>query len=73
MPLNVSSLFYSAEVGTVFALSWLITWYGHVLNDIKHIVRFYDFFIACDPLMPVYLSAAVSVEQLYVYLSALEI
>ncbi|XP_050396764.1 TBC1 domain family member 20 [Patella vulgata] len=48
-----------AETGTIFCLSWLITWYGHVLNDIKHIVRLYDFFIACHQLMPIYLAAAI--------------
>ncbi|XP_041376061.1 TBC1 domain family member 20-like isoform X2 [Gigantopelta aegis] len=49
----------SAELGTIFSLSWLITWYGHVLNDFRHIVRLYDFFIACHPLMPIYLAAAI--------------
>lgn len=48
-----------SEVGTIFCLSWLITWYGHVLNDLKDIVRLYDFFIACHPLMPIYLAADI--------------
>ncbi|XP_071823507.1 TBC1 domain family member 20-like [Apostichopus japonicus] len=48
-----------SEVGTVFALAWLITWYGHVLNSFRSIVRLYDFFLACHPLMPVYLAAAI--------------
>jgi hypothetical protein len=52
--------FFSSEVGTVFSLSWLITWFGHVLDDIRHIVRLYDFFIANHGLMPIYLAAAVS-------------
>ncbi|XP_064598713.1 TBC1 domain family member 20-like [Liolophura sinensis] len=48
-----------SEVGTIFCLSWLITWYGHVLTEFRHIVRLYDFFIACHPLMPIYLCAAI--------------
>lgn len=48
-----------SDVGTIFCLSWLITWYGHVLSEFRHIVRLYDFFIACHPLMPIYLSAAI--------------
>lgn len=48
-----------AGVGTIFCLSWLITWFGHVLNDYKHIVRLYDFFLACHSLMPIYLAAAI--------------
>lgn len=49
----------SAEVGTIFALSWLITWFGHVLSDFRHVVRLYDFFLACHPLMPIYFAAVV--------------
>ena len=49
-----------AEVGTIFCLSWLITWYGHVLSDFRSIVRLYDYFIACHQLMPIYMAAAVS-------------
>ncbi|PVD20727.1 hypothetical protein C0Q70_18888 [Pomacea canaliculata] len=48
-----------AELGNIFCLSWIITWFGHVLNDIKSILRIYDFFIACHALMPIYLTAAV--------------
>ena len=49
-----------SEVGQIFALSWLITWYGHVLKDFATIVRLYDFFLATHALMPVYFGAAVS-------------
>ena len=55
-----------AEVGTIFCLSWLITWYGHVLDDAKHTVRLYDFFLASHPLMPIYLAAAVRIHLLLV-------
>ncbi|CAH1779036.1 unnamed protein product [Owenia fusiformis] len=48
-----------SETGTIFCLPWLITWYGHVLNDFRHTVRLYDFFLACHPLMPIYLAAAI--------------
>lgn len=56
---NLRNFMEKAEVGTMFCLPWLITWYGHVLKDIKDIVRLYDFFIACHPLMPIYLAAAI--------------
>ncbi|XP_064364045.1 TBC1 domain family member 20-like isoform X2 [Dromaius novaehollandiae] len=52
-----------AEVGTVFALSWLITWYGHVLTNFHHTLRLYDFFLASHPLMPVYFAAAVVLHR----------
>ncbi|XP_071987920.1 TBC1 domain family member 20-like isoform X3 [Engystomops pustulosus] len=46
-----------SEVGCIFALSWLITWYGHVLSDFHQVLRLYDFFLASHPLMPVYCAA----------------
>lgn len=52
-----------SEVGQVFALSWLITWYGHVLKDFTTIVRLYDFFLATHPLMPVYFGAALIIRR----------
>uniref|UniRef100_A0A8C5W6R9 TBC1 domain family member 20 n=1 Tax=Leptobrachium leishanense TaxID=445787 RepID=A0A8C5W6R9_9ANUR len=46
-----------SEVGYIFALSWLITWYGHVLSNYHQVLRLYDFFLASHPLMPVYCAA----------------
>lgn len=48
-----------SELGTIFALPWLITWFGHVLPDYSDVVRLYDFFLAGPPLMPVYLATAI--------------
>ena len=48
-----------AELGTIFALPWLITWFGHVLPDYGDVVRLYDFFLAQPPMMPVYMAAAI--------------
>lgn len=62
IPLNSAlcvCLSFRAEVGTIFALSWLITWFGHVLSESKHTLRLYDFFLSSHPLMPIYLAAAV--------------
>ncbi|KAJ6661521.1 hypothetical protein lerEdw1_014431 [Lerista edwardsae] len=52
-----------AEVGTIFALSWLITWFGHVLANLQPILRLYDFFLASHPLMAVYFAAAVVLSR----------
>ncbi|XP_051551050.1 TBC1 domain family member 20-like isoform X2 [Myxocyprinus asiaticus] len=56
---EVYGFMQQAEVGTIFALSWLITWFGHVLSDFRHVVRLYDFFLACHPLMPIYFAAVI--------------
>ncbi|CAF0712881.1 unnamed protein product [Brachionus calyciflorus] len=52
-----------AELGVIFGLSWLITWYSHVMENLKIILRLYDFFIATDPLMPIYLGAIIVADK----------
>jgi len=48
-----------AEVGQIFALSWLITWFGHNLEKFSAIVRLFDVFIATSPFMPIYIGAVI--------------
>ena len=52
-----------AELGTIFALPWLITWFGHVLPDYGDVVRLYDFFLAQPPRMPIYLAATIVLHR----------
>jgi len=52
-----------SEVGSYFALSWLLTWYGHVIKDLKRTCRVYDFFIASHPAMPIYLAAEIILHR----------
>ncbi|CAH0556854.1 unnamed protein product [Brassicogethes aeneus] len=53
----------SAEVGTMFALPWYLTWFGHSLNKYKDVVRLYDFFLASPPLMPLYVTTALVINR----------
>lgn len=53
----------SSEVGTIFALPWLITWFGHVLPDYNDVVRLYDFFLAQPPMMAVYLASTIVLHR----------
>jgi hypothetical protein len=47
-------------VGNVmFALSWFITWYSHVLDNLDVILRLYDLFIVSHFLMPIYVAAEI--------------
>ena len=50
---------HSSECAYYFSLSWLITWYGHVVTAPEQAYRLADVFLASHPLMPVYLAAAV--------------
>jgi len=52
-----------SEVGTIFALSWLITWYSYVIPVQEDIERLYDFFLSCHPLMPVYFAAQIVLDS----------
>lgn len=48
-----------AELGTIFALPWVITWFSHNLVDLDLVLRLFDLFIASDHHLPLYLSAAI--------------
>ncbi|XP_054707323.1 TBC1 domain family member 20-like [Uloborus diversus] len=52
-----------SEVGVAYCLSWLITWFGHVLNDYNDVVRLFDFFIVSHSWMPMYLTSVVVLHQ----------
>lgn len=56
--------FEDAGLQPIYALSWVITWFGHVLGDVDRILRVYDFFLGVDhPLAPIYLSAALVLHR----------
>lgn len=51
------------RLGTMFALSWPLTWFSHSLNEYQQIVRFFDVFLASPPLTPIYVSAAIVLKR----------
>ncbi|KAJ2953973.1 hypothetical protein O0L34_g1615 [Tuta absoluta] len=48
-----------AGVGTMFALPWFLTWFGHSLPRYADVVRLYDYFLSAPALFPVYVTAAL--------------
>jgi len=60
---EVHDFLEQCEVGTIFALPWMITWFGHVLPDYEDVVRLYDFFLSKPPLTPVYFAAALVLHR----------
>ncbi|KAI0983418.1 hypothetical protein GJ496_002714, partial [Pomphorhynchus laevis] len=46
-------------VSVVFALSWLITWFSHVIQSPDAVTRLFDAFIFCDKSLPLYTAAVV--------------
>ncbi|GMS84404.1 hypothetical protein PENTCL1PPCAC_6579, partial [Pristionchus entomophagus] len=55
---EIEAIFRQVELGPIFALSWPLTWFSHSLHSYKQIVRVFDAFLASDPLLPIYFSAA---------------
>ncbi|CAH1118040.1 unnamed protein product [Phaedon cochleariae] len=53
----------SASVGTMFALPWYLTWFGHSLNQYKDVVRLYDYFLASPPDMSLYVATSLVVHR----------
>ncbi len=49
----------AAEVPPFFALGWFITWFAHSVDNLHHISRLFDLFMAAHPLMPLYVTAVV--------------
>lgn len=58
-----NDIFFRSTVGTMFALPWYLTWFGHSLNQYRDVVRLYDFFLASPPLMPLYVAAALVIHR----------
>jgi hypothetical protein len=46
-----------------FALSWLITWWSHELDDLGPASRLFDWFLAGHPLLPLYLGVVLMASQ----------
>lgn len=49
----------TAEVQPFFALGWFITWFAHSVDNLQHVSRLFDLFMASHPLMPLYVTAVV--------------
>ena len=52
-----------AKLGTVVFLPWVVTWFGHVIDDYSTIVRLYDVFISSHYYSVMYLSAVIVMHR----------
>ncbi|XP_074040150.1 TBC1 domain family member 20 isoform X2 [Leptinotarsa decemlineata] len=60
---DLHSFMDRASVGTMFALPWYLTWFGHSLNQYKDVVRLYDFFLASPADMPLYVATSLVIQR----------
>ncbi|KAF0545628.1 RabGAP/TBC [Gigaspora margarita] len=59
----LSDFFRRSNMMPYFCVSWVITWCSHDLHDFSKVTRLFDFFIASNPLMALYLSARVVISR----------
>jgi len=48
-----------SEVGTIFALSWILTWFSHDVDKVELMLRIFDVTLATHKFFPLYLSASI--------------
>lgn len=48
-----------ADMLSHFAISWILTWFTHDVDELSTIVRVYDACLASHPFFPTYISAAI--------------
>lgn len=56
---RVQDFLEQTEVGTIFALSWTITWFSHVIPNESDVEKIFNFLGIEDPHMVLYLCAAI--------------
>lgn len=61
--MNCFDFLSRSSVGTLFALPWYLTWFGHSLNSYRDVVRLYDYFLASPFLMPLYATVAIVLHR----------
>jgi len=52
----------SCHLGSVFTLSWLLTWFSHNISAMSSISRIFDFLLAAHPAMGIYFCVGVIVQ-----------
>ncbi len=62
-----------SECAYYFSLSWFITWYGHVVRSQEEGSRIMDLLLASHPFMAIYLAAAVSLYQIDMLVTLLQL
>ncbi|KAJ2754300.1 GTPase-activating protein gyp8 [Coemansia aciculifera] len=56
---DIHALLVELEVPPFFAISWVLTWFAHDLDDFQSICRIFDFLIVSPPMQVVYMAAAM--------------
>lgn len=60
---KIQEFLNKAEVGTIFSLSWVITWFSHVIQDENDVETIFRFLEGEDPHMVLYLCASIVIYK----------
>jgi len=61
---EMHSHLYDCDMEPFFAISWIITWFSHDVRDTAVVKRLFDFFLVSHPMMPIYMSVAMTIHPL---------
>lgn len=61
---EVHSHLYDCDMEPFFAISWIITWFSHDVRDTAVVKRLFDLFLVSHPMMPIYMSVAMTIHPL---------
>ena len=56
---ELASIFTNNNVEPFFALSWLLTWFAHDVDNLDEAARLFDLMLATSPIMPLYVAVVV--------------
>ncbi|KAJ1966326.1 GTPase-activating protein gyp8 [Dipsacomyces acuminosporus] len=56
---EIYEMLMELEVPPFFAISWVLTWFAHDLDDFSDICRIFDFLIVSPPMQVVYMVASI--------------
>ena len=61
---ELHSHLFDCDMEPFFAISWIITWFAHDVRDTAVVKRLFDFFLVSHPMMPIYMSVAMTIHPL---------
>jgi hypothetical protein len=62
-PLLAQFLIKAGISDPFFAVSWVLTWFAHNLNNLESASRMLDLFLASNPIMPVYVAVIMVLQR----------
>ncbi|KAN0040738.1 hypothetical protein ACTFIV_003274 [Dictyostelium citrinum] len=59
----ISMVDQQSQVQPMFAISWILTWFSHNLDELDSAARVYDYLLSAHPMASIYLSVGVITSQ----------